>query len=162
MTVFPRLVLDTNIVLALWHFADPVLAPLAEAVACGRFALSSRDDALEELRHVLARPRLGIAPERQARIIERYRDCLAPEPGDAGMFDLPQCRDRDDQKFLEIARDCGANHLLTRDKLLLKLNRHHLLRGKLAIVTPECFLAEAPRSMPQTPRASASFHAERR
>ncbi|MDR0716468.1 MAG: PIN domain-containing protein [Azoarcus sp.] len=162
MTAFPRLVLDTNIVLALWHFADPALAPLAEAVARGGLALSSRDDALEELRHVLTRPRLGIAPERQARIIERYRGCLAPAPGDAGTFDLPQCRDLDDQKFLEIARDCGANHLLTRDKLLLKLNRHRLLRGKLSITTPERFLAETLRPVAQTSRTNASSHAARR
>ncbi|MDR2032701.1 MAG: PIN domain-containing protein [Azoarcus sp.] len=140
MTAFSRLVLDTNIVLALWHFADPVLAPLTEALTCGRFVLSSRDDALEELRHVLARPHFGLAPGQQAHIIARYHGCLAPAPGDAAMFDLPQCRDRDDQKFLEIARDCGAGHLLTRDKLLLKLDRHRLLCGKLSITTPERFL----------------------
>jgi predicted nucleic acid-binding protein len=143
MSESARLVLDTNTVLALWYFGDPGLVPLAGAIACGRFALSSRGDALEELCHVLARARFGIARERQARIVEQYRGFLAPSPGKTGAFDLPQCRDRDDQKFLEIARDHGASHLLTRDKRLLELNRHRLLRERFRIVTPEKFQAES-------------------
>ena len=141
MTGLARLVLDTNTVLALWHFDDPGLAPLAGAISRGQFALLGRGDALEELRRVLARARLGIAPERQARILAQYCGLLAPLPESAGTFALPQCRDRDDQKFLEIARDGGAGHLLTRDRRLLELNRHRLLRERFRIVTPESFLA---------------------
>jgi predicted nucleic acid-binding protein len=142
MTETARLVLDTNTVLALWHFSDPGLAPLAKAIACGRFALTSRDDALEELHHVLARAQFGIAPEQQARIIAQYRSLLVSPSGKANTFELPQCRDHADQKFLEIARDHGASHLLTRDKRLLELNRHRLLREKFRIMTPEKFQEE--------------------
>jgi predicted nucleic acid-binding protein len=143
MTACSLLVLDTNTVLALWHFADPSLAPLAAAIANGRFVLASRDDALKELRLVLARPQFGLTPERQAQLIEYYCGYLAaPGSGAANTFELPQCRDRDDQKFLEIARDCGASHLLTRDKLLLKLARHRLLRDHFKILPPERFVAE--------------------
>lgn len=142
MTGPARLVLDTNTVLALWHFGDPGLAPLAGAIARGRFALSSRDDALEELRHVLARVRFSIAPERQTQIVVQYCGFLASPSGSAIAFELPQCRDRADQKFLEIARDRGASHLLTRDRQLLVLNRHRLLRERFWIVTPEKFQAE--------------------
>ncbi|MDR3086912.1 MAG: PIN domain-containing protein [Azoarcus sp.] len=142
-----RLVLDTNTVLALWHFADPGLVPLAAALGGGRFILASREDALEELHQVLARPRFGIRPEEQARIIEHYRGYLAPVPASASGLEegcpLPLCRDRDDQKFLEIARDSAAACLLTRDKLLLKLNGHRLLRDRFRIMTPERFLAES-------------------
>ncbi|MDR0701529.1 MAG: putative toxin-antitoxin system toxin component, PIN family [Azoarcus sp.] len=144
MTKPARLVLDTNTVLALWHFSDPRLAPLVGAIARKRFALLSRDDALEELRRVLARARFDIAPEQQARILAQYGDLLVPPPsGTATAFELPQCRDRDDQKFLEIARDHAASHLLTRDKRLLELNRHRLLRERFRIVTPEKFQAES-------------------
>ena len=54
---------------------------------------------------------------------------------------LPLCRDRDDQKFLEIARDSAAVCLLTRDKLLLRLNGQRLLRDRFRIMTPERFQA---------------------
>jgi putative PIN family toxin of toxin-antitoxin system len=150
MTALPHLVLDTNTVLALWHFADPGLAPLARAITSGRCILSSRDDALKELRLVLARPQFGLTPERQAQIVEHYCGTLAKPVSETGKpdtttFELPQCRDRDDQKFLEIAHDCGASHLLTRDKLLLKLARHRLLRERFRIVTPERFVAEGSK-----------------
>ena len=55
---------------------------------------------------------------------------------------LPACRDSDDQKFLEIARDAGASHLITRDKALLKLARHRLVRERFAVLTPERFVAQ--------------------
>jgi predicted nucleic acid-binding protein len=36
---------------------------------------------------------------------------------------LPVCSDKADQKFLELARDAGAEVLITKDKALLKLAR---------------------------------------
>jgi putative PIN family toxin of toxin-antitoxin system len=148
MSVFPVLVLDTNTVLALWHFADPALASLTAAISARRFGLSSREDALEELRRVLAYPRLAIVAARQAQIVERYRAQLVPPDGTApDMFALPQCRDQSDQKFLEIARERRASHLLTRDRLLLELGRHRLLRGRFRIMTPERFLSDEMNGM---------------
>jgi putative PIN family toxin of toxin-antitoxin system len=133
------LVLDTNTVLALWHFDDPVLAPLARIIETAQVTLGSRDDALAELRCVLAYPRFAIPAARQADIVDRYQARLHP-PVMAGVnCALPLCRDPDDQKFLEIACEQAATHLLTRDRLLLKLGRHRLLRGAFRIMTPEHF-----------------------
>lgn len=145
MIAGPPLVLDTNTVLALWHFNDPNLACLAIAIAGGRVLLASREDALAELDDVLSRARFGLTPEVRARFLADYRARLAflPTPAVVPAFDLPECRDRDDQKFLEIARDAQASHLLTRDKLLLKLARQRTLRGRFQIVTPERFVAES-------------------
>jgi len=36
---------------------------------------------------------------------------------------LPVCRDRDDQKFLELAAAAGADCLVTKDRELLALSR---------------------------------------
>lgn len=147
MTSSLRLVLDTNTVMALWHFRDPALAALARALDDpGRIVLCSRDDALEELRRVLAYPQFGLAAAIQAALLAGYRSRLAP-PADVASAEhagaaLPQCRDGDDQKFLEIARDAGASHLLTRDKALLRLARHRLVRDRYLIQTPERFIAE--------------------
>ena len=55
---------------------------------------------------------------------------------------LPRCKDRDDQKFLELARDAGADWLVTADKALLRLARGGRLRGLFRILTPEAALAE--------------------
>ncbi|GHT98671.1 hypothetical protein FACS1894154_04380 [Betaproteobacteria bacterium] len=140
MTAPPIVVLDTNIVLALWHFADPALAPLAHAIDANHVILISRDDAVEELRLVLAYARFGIPPSRQAEIFAHYHARLhAPPPPTDAPPELPRCRDTDDQKFLEIAAQQGAAYLLSRDRLLLKLARHRLLRERFRIMTPECF-----------------------
>ena len=45
--------------------------------------------------------------------------------------------DRDDQKFLELARDSSARALLTRDKLVLKLGKRPVIAARFAILTPE-------------------------
>jgi uncharacterized protein len=134
------IILDTNTVMALWHFEDPRLAALREAIESRRLPLATRADALEELRRVLAYTQFGIPPERQAQLLADYRARVAlapPPPADAAA--LPLCRDPDDQKFLEIARDAAATTLLTRDKLLLRLNRHRLLRPLFSICNPDRF-----------------------
>lgn len=139
-----RLVLDTNTVMALWFFRDPGLTALHAALDGPRYAPWCRDDALEELRRVLGYRQFGIAADEQDRILAGYRArvALTLPPDPAGGDPLPLCRDRDDQKFLEISRDAAAAYLLTRDKALLRLARHRLVRERFAILTPERFVAE--------------------
>lgn len=149
-----RLVLDTNTVMALWFFEDPALLRLRQLIEAARPPLIARDDSLEELRRVLAYRQFGIAAERQAAILAAYAAratviaaaaddaaSIAAPPSDVLSATLPLCRDRDDQKFLEIARDGDATHLVSRDKALLRLNRHRLVRARFAILTPEAFIA---------------------
>lgn len=142
-----RIVLDTNVVMALWHFNDPALAQLrAHCVAQGT-SLLTRADCVDELRRVLAYSQFGIEAERQQAIHADYAalaSCLA-EPDEAMLAQwasLPRCGDRDDQKFLELALQGEAGLLLTRDKLLLKLARKVPFRDCMRIITPERFEQE--------------------
>lgn len=140
----PRVVLDTNTVLALWLFEDPALAALNAAIARRRCVLLGREDAIGELRRVLAYPQFGRSSADQAALLAGYLarldECVAvPASDESGP--LPTCRDRDDQKFLEIAAALGATHLVTRDRALLRLARHRLVRERFAILTPEQFCA---------------------
>ncbi|WP_088178855.1 putative toxin-antitoxin system toxin component, PIN family [Thauera butanivorans] len=149
----PRLVLDTNTILALWMFRDPRLALLRGWIEGGACTLASREDALTELRHVLAYSRFGLGEDAQHALLADYRNQVEvlPEMAEGETRALPVCRDGDDQKFLEIAFDAGASHLLTRDKLLLRAGRHRLLRGRYRVMTPERFSAEtlAPAAAPE-------------
>lgn len=131
-------VLDTNTVMALWHFCDPRLPALRAVAESGALRLKTDERCLEELRRVLAYTQFAIAPERQAALLAAYAArCqnvpVAPPP------DLPQCRDADDQKFVELAWRAESPLLVTRDKALLRLARHRLLRDRLTILTPERF-----------------------
>ena len=143
----PRLVLDTNTVLALWMFRDPALTALQKWIEAGNCRLYSREDALEELRQVLAYRQFRLDEVSQQAVIAGYQLLLTPwgPPTDRSTAVapalVPRCRDSDDQKFLEIAVQLEAMHLLTRDKALLKLASHRTIRDRLTILTPERFIA---------------------
>lgn len=132
-------VLDTNTIMALWFFNDPALTPLRDWIAAGHARLLSRDDALEELRRVLAYRQFACPPDRQAEILDRYRAQTICIPATGTPAELPRCRDADDQKFLEIAHDGEARWLLTRDKALLRSGRHRLMRERCSVITPEAW-----------------------
>ncbi len=146
----PALVLDTNTVLALWMFRDPTLDRLRQWIEAGNCRLYSRADALEELRRVLAYRQFGLDDASQQTIISGYRQRLTPcapeanEVATVAIARLPRCRDADDQKFLEIAVQWGAKHVLTRDKALLRLARQRTIRERFTILTPERFIDAAP------------------
>ena len=131
-------VLDTNTVMALWLFGDPRLAPLWQWLQGSDVRLATRADALEEWRRVLAYHQFAVPAGRQAALLACYAQrCDIVVPALPPEVRLPACRDPDDQKFLEIARDARASCLITRDKVLLKLARHRLIRPLYRILTPE-------------------------
>ncbi|MCK6393114.1 putative toxin-antitoxin system toxin component, PIN family [Zoogloea sp.] len=141
---FP-VILDTNVVLSLWMFEDPALLRLRNAVEADALMLFTREDCLTELTRVLAYSQFKQPPERQLEIAAVYRArCTLIETIEAPACELPNCLDRDDQKFLEVARDSKACALLSRDKLVLKLGRRPVIASRFAILTPERFQALLP------------------
>ena len=139
MRAVDRVVIDTNVLLALGIFTDPVVAPLRTALARGALQAvrSAATDA--EWREVLARPGLfAVPPERQAALIADWEATALLVPVTATVH--LRCRDPLDQKFLELAVAAQARWLVTRDKALLKLRRKARTLG-LDIVTPELFAA---------------------
>lgn len=151
-----KLVIDTNVVLALWMFGDPGLNRLRLAIETGRYALLSRADALTELGLVLAYPQFGLSSTAQETVIARYRrhlHCLPALSADEmnELARLPQCADADDQKFIEIAWLGGASQLLTRDRQLLKTGRKRVLKARFETLSPEAFVQRSPENgNPQT------------
>ncbi|PKO48326.1 MAG: putative toxin-antitoxin system toxin component, PIN family [Betaproteobacteria bacterium HGW-Betaproteobacteria-4] len=115
-----RLVLDTNVVLDLFHWGNTDAVPIMAALEAGNIQCVVDARTLDELQRVLTYPQLKLTPamiaERYARytgLVEVFPDGEAPK--------LPRCKDRDDQKFLELAARCGANLLVSKDKALLQL-----------------------------------------
>jgi uncharacterized protein len=138
-----RVVLDTNVLLSLWAFVDSRFAPLRREVDDGRWIVLTNEACLAEYRRVLNYPQLKLDATTQHEAYQRYVDvavCVTAVAGHAAA-PLPRCQDRDDQKFLELARDGRAHWLLTADKALLKLARRNALHGLFGIATPEVALA---------------------
>ena len=117
------LVLDTNVVLDLLVFEDPSLGVLARALASGAVSAWADEHTLRELQYVLAYPTFRLDVAAQRAVHTRYQGLvrLAPEAGVTPARALPRCRDRDDQKFLELAARAGARWLVSKDKRVLSM-----------------------------------------
>ena len=142
-----KLVLDTNVVMDLFHFRDAGVAAIVEALAAGRASCVADGETLAELARVVTYPEFGLAAAAQAALLANYRRlvAVAPETGEPPPK-LPRCRDPDDQKFLQLAARAGADLLVTKDKALLRLRRRQGLG--FAIATP----AGAAALLSSTPR----------
>ena len=137
-----RLVLDTNVLLDLFVFRDPRWAGLLDALANGAIHCVTRADCRAEWLHVLHYPHLPLDDEKRAAAIAECDRLIQLSDDTAAPAVLPVCSDRDDQKFLELARDVHAAVLVTKDKALLKLARRTVKAGMFRILTPQAWLQE--------------------
>jgi len=141
-----RIVIDTNVCLDLFVFRDARWAALLAALRDGTLQAVTRADCRREWQIVLGYPHLPL-DEASRPAIEREFDalvtCLALEPGaPESEIRLPLCKDPDDQKFLELARDAQAETLITKDKALLKLAKKTARAGLFSIMAPETWLSQ--------------------
>jgi putative PIN family toxin of toxin-antitoxin system len=134
------IVIDTNVCLDLFVFRDPRWAPLLAALESGELVAVTRADCRDEYLAVLKYPHLPLDEASRAEAAQRFDALLQVVAPDAKHLRLPVCTDRDDQKFLEIARDAGAEVLVTKDKALLKLARRTAREGLFKIMLPEAWL----------------------
>lgn len=137
-----RVVFDTNVLLSLWVFADSRFTPLRIAVDNGEWVALTDEHCLAEFKRVLDYDQFKLSIERQTLIYDAYTTvALNKHERKTSLKPLPRCSDRDDQKFLELARNAGADWLVTADKALLKMARRDKLAGLFRIVTPDAVLA---------------------
>jgi putative PIN family toxin of toxin-antitoxin system len=138
----PRVVLDSNVWIDILVFDDPHTRPIRAALESG--ALEALIDArcLAELAHVLDYPQfVRRALDRDAalttlRSLARHVEPDVPDDSRP----LPRCKDRDDQKFLELAHASGADWLVSKDRAVLKLARRIARDFAFRIAPPAPFV----------------------
>ena len=135
-----RIVLDTNVCLDLFVFQDPRWDALLAALESGAVEAVTRADCREEYLVVLHYKHLPLDEASRPLSAARFDALIKVVAPDAQQVRLPVCTDRDDQKFLEIARDAKADILVTKDKALLKLARKTAQAGMFRIMVPEAWL----------------------
>ena len=144
-----RVVLDTNVLLSLWVFADSRFQPIRAAIDSGSWVALTDVACLAEFERVLGYPEFRLGAQAQRDILADYA-AIAQPVAPAACMSLPRCSDPDDQKFLELAFRGAAQLIVTSDKALLKLARHRTLSERLhiSILSPQRVLEElaaAPR-----------------
>ncbi|NRR33717.1 putative toxin-antitoxin system toxin component, PIN family [Oxalobacteraceae bacterium] len=137
-----RIILDTNVCLDLFVFKDPRWAALLEAIETGAVEAITRADCRDEYMIVLHYSHLPLDETTRPLSAARF-DALIKvvAPQESGVR-LPVCTDKDDQKFLELARDAQAHTLITKDKALLKLARRLDKAGMFKVIVPEKWTLE--------------------
>ncbi|CAJ2772254.1 putative toxin-antitoxin system toxin component, PIN family [Burkholderia pseudomallei] len=149
-----RVVLDSNVWIDILVFDDPAARPIRDALETGAITALIDVRCLIELERVLDYPQFkaravdkAAALATVARLSERV---AGPERGDARApaddappRPLPKCRDRDDQKFLELAYTARADWLVSKDRALLKLTRRTERDFGFRIAQPAPFAASA-------------------
>jgi len=130
-----KAVLDTNVWLDWLVFAEPTVAPIARGVRSGTLTVLGSDETRAEWLDVIARPTFGLDEHSCAAAAaswDRWVRRCARAPACA-----LACRDRDDQKFIDLAVAERATWLVTRDKAVLALARHAARAHALSIVRPD-------------------------
>jgi putative PIN family toxin of toxin-antitoxin system len=128
-------ILDSNVWLDWLLFDDAVAIPIKEQFTLGRIALFGTDHMRAELLDVLSRDSVGpkfIARSKfasiEAMMTEYDRLVSTQAKPDASVLYLPQCKDKHDQMFVDLAVTSKAL-LLSKDKHLLsmapKLKKHY-------------------------------------
>ena len=132
------IVLDTNILLDLFVFADPLAAPLRQQLDAGELGWVATQPMRDELERVLAYPqivpRMDFYGRSAAEVLGHFdrlvrRVEVAPKT-------TATCKDADDQKFIDLAVAHGAR-LLSKDRAVLCMKKRLLALGVRAGVAIE-------------------------
>ena len=125
------IVIDTNIVLDLFVFKDPLAQPLAQALANQTYRWIATAPMRDELERVLDYPnialRLDLAQTNAAEVLTQFDDQV--QWMDVAPRANPICRDPDDQKFIDLALAYQAM-LLSKDRAVLCMAKR-LLAGRV-------------------------------
>lgn len=135
-----RVVLDTHVLMECFFWEDVKVAPLREVLLSGWLVAMLTHDSFLELSGVLSRPQFGASEATIRSVLERVARCSA-FVADAQLDKVTlkvRCRDAEDQKFLVLAAACGAQVLVTRDRLLFKAAKKMIPQG-LTPLLPEEF-----------------------
>ncbi|MCS6764908.1 MAG: PIN domain-containing protein [Candidatus Protistobacter heckmanni] len=139
----PVAVLDSNIWVDILVFDDPVSRPIRAALEQGRLRAPIDAACREELRRVLGYPQFAHrqVDEVQAMAwLDSHTETHVPgAPPQTAPRPLPVWKDRDDQKFIELARDAGAGYLVSKDRAVLKL-AGRLKHFGMLVLKPEAFV----------------------
>ncbi|CAB3771077.1 putative toxin-antitoxin system toxin component, PIN family [Paraburkholderia humisilvae] len=150
-----RIVLDSNVWIDILVFDDPLTRPIRAALERGALCALIDARCLAELAYVLDYPQFEKrAVDKQAALatVARLTQLIEPAPRDdaSAAPPLPQCKDRDDQKFIELAHAGHAHWLISKDRAVLKLARRIARDFGFRIAQPAQFV-DAGLSMHDEP-----------
>ena len=121
--------IDTNILLDIYVFQDPRAAALNAQTLSGKLLPVASEETNAEFLDVLARPKFGLSSDVQQMFLAdwQHRSTLR----DASQITRSpwRCKDKDDQKFLDLAYSLRPCLLVSKDKQVLRFAKRALREG---------------------------------
>ncbi|MBP0593240.1 putative toxin-antitoxin system toxin component, PIN family [Paraburkholderia sp. LEh10] len=137
-------VLDSNVWIDILVFDDPHTRPIHAALERGTLRALIDARCLAELTHVLDYPQFEKRAIDKAAVlatVARLSTLVEPPAPADDARPLPKCKDRDDQKFLELAHAMQADWLVSKDRAVLKLAKRIARDFGFRIAQPGPFVA---------------------
>jgi len=137
-------VLDSNVWIDILVFDDLHTRPIRAALERGTLRALIDARCLAELTHVLDYPQFARrAVDKAAALatVARLSTLVEPPAPADDARPLPRCKDRDDQKFLELAHAMQADWLVSKDRAVLKLAKRIARDFGFRIAQPAPFVS---------------------
>ena len=115
----PHLIIDTNVLLDLFVFADPRVATLHDDITSKQCLVFFCSEMLDEFRDVLGRAQFSLSEEDQNNILRRWQD-LGTRVSIEHSAPV-RCSDPDDQIFIDLAFQIRPAVLYSKDLALIDL-----------------------------------------
>ncbi|WP_118182027.1 putative toxin-antitoxin system toxin component, PIN family [Paraburkholderia phosphatilytica] len=149
-----RAVLDSNVWIDILVFDDPHTRPILAALEQGTLCAPIDARCLGELARVLDYPQfvqravdkaaaLATVARLTVPVDPPARDATDAAQAQADARPLPKCKDRDDQKFLELAHASSADWLVSKDRAVLKLAKRVARDFGFRIAQPAPFVEQS-------------------
>lgn len=133
----PIIVLDTNVVLDWLVFEDGGIPELFHAIECRAVTVASNPACYDELKRVLGYTLFELDSVAQAAALLKYTSFVQTIALRASLLGrIPRCRDKDDQKFIDLAAHAGAAALFSKDHCVLGLKNSMRERFACEVLPP--------------------------
>lgn len=129
------IVIDTNILLDIYVFQDPRSTALNAQILSGKLLPVVSEETHAEFLDVLARPKFGLSFDAQQTVLADWQRRSTLHDASQIVRSPWRCKDKDDQKFLDLAYSLRPCLLVSKDKQVLRFAKRALREGVTIVST---------------------------
>ncbi len=122
-------VIDTNILLDVYVFQDPDAAALLAQINTGEILPVASAETNAEFAEVISRDKFGLSQQAQQAAISDWTQRASMKEASQVTRAPWRCKDKDDQKFLDLAFSIKPCVLISKDKQVLRFKKRAQREG---------------------------------
>ncbi len=122
-------VIDTNILLDIYVFQDPQGATLKARILSGEMLPVASTETNAEFAEVIAREKFGLSRDEQQAALSDWMQTSRLQDTTQILPAPWRCKDKDDQKFLDLAYSLKPCVLISKDKQVLRFKKRAQREG---------------------------------